>query len=81
MAKKSKLPKVLLSGAVLCGLAFGIALVVDLNTYQNHPEYSAAFSAYVLVRAVEFLLPGIVLLLLGIMIQKKMGVSSGDDLS
>jgi len=71
MGAKTILPKMLFIGAGLCGVAYVIALAIDWHTYLTHPEYSASFGAYVLVRSVEFLSPGVTMLVMGIVVRSK----------
>lgn len=61
--------KVLYILFIILVVVFFIFVFLDLRAYNK--TYSAPFSAYILVRALEFLLPALILLIINIFINKK----------
>jgi hypothetical protein len=51
--------RVLWGGAALCAVAFAVAISGDWAVARTHPEWSAPFSTHVLLRGVEFIVPGV----------------------
>ena len=67
--KKTTIYKILLSVSILLCVLFFVFVFIDFSYYNE--TYSAPFCAYLLVRAFEFALPSIIILLVAIGIKGK----------
>ncbi len=64
-----KKEKILYVVSVLLIVVFVVFTLIDYSKYDV--TYSAPFSAYILVRALEFVLPSIILLIIALIIRNK----------
>ena len=72
MSKSRKIVSlVLYVGAAGCVLGFLIAAGADWFIYQAHPEWSAPYYAYVLARALQFLIPAALALVAAWLVSRK----------
>ena len=67
--KKEKLPKLLFFISIILIIIFIISIIYDYSNYQL--SSSAPFYIFILVRAVEFLFPSLVLIIIGLFLKKK----------
>ncbi len=70
--KKENIYKILYVVSILLIIAFAIMLIVD---YYNYNTYlmSAPFYTFIIARAAEFIVPGLIVLVIGKVIKKKYG--------
>lgn len=66
--KKETMYKILFSISVLLLAAFVVKTIIDYITYSTTLN-SAPFSVFVLVNAIEFILPSVVLAVIGLFIR------------
>lgn len=64
------IPKFLFLGSIILIVLFIIFVSIDYSNYNNLFN-SAPFTAYVLIRSFEFILPSIILFTLGIVLKNK----------
>ena len=62
--------KILKIASIILLVVYGVFIVIDYRQYDSL-TFSAPFSAYILVRSLEFLLPSIILHGVAIIIEKK----------
>lgn len=68
--KKENIYKFLYAICILLIIVFGIIVVIDYLKY-NTINNSAPFYAFVIVRIVEFIIPGIICFIVGKLLKKK----------
>ena len=64
-----KKEKFLYGLSIVLLIVFIVFVIIDYSKYND--SYSAPFSAYILVRALEFVLPSIILFVVAKLISKK----------
>ena len=74
--KKKRGYQIFIAVTVLLMAGFGIGVGIDWSQYNPLAD-SAPFSVFVLVRALEFVLPGLVSLCVALVLRKKFNKSSG----
>ena len=70
LMKKKNIYKILYGLTLTLVLCFMIFVIIDFSCYDSL-TFSAPFTAYILVRGLEFLLPGIILFVIGFIIKRK----------
>ena len=76
---KKKIPLFLWIAAALLFVGFGIGVAADYQYYITEGIYgSAPFDLYILIRAIEFLLPAILCFIVGLVLRRKYSHSSGE---
>ena len=68
--KRSKICKLLYIAALLLALSFAVTFGIDAYRYSDYFG-SAPLYVYAIIRAVEFVLPGIIAFVIGIIISRK----------
>jgi len=71
MSKRQILARVLYILAAGCVLLFAALSAKDWHTYLAHPEWSAPYYAYVLMRGITLLTPAFILLVIGVVLDRK----------
>lgn len=80
MKKDAPLYKWLLLAAVLLALGFLAQVAVDYYRYQSSLN-SAPFRVFVLARALEYLLPGLLCLLAGLFLRKRAALTAAEGVA
>ena len=75
IAPSGLLARTFLWCAGLCVLVMSGLVLLDWRAYAAHPQWSASFDAYVLWRAVECLVPAVVLLAGALLVARRVGWS------
>ena len=71
MSKRQVIARVLYILAAGCVLLFAALSAKDWHTYLAHPEWTSPYTAYVVLRAVHWLIPAVVLLAVGLVIDRE----------
>ena len=69
--KKQDIYKILYAASILLIIAFVIISGIDYYTYCNTPAFSAPFYLFIIARAAEFLIPSIIVFIIGRAVKKK----------
>ena len=78
---KKNIHKILYIIAALLLMAFAISFGIDVYYYQNYGYMgSAPLDVYLLVRAIEFLLPSVILFTVSIICKRKLSKNKSKDL-
>lgn len=67
---KKKIYKIMFAISIIFIILYFIRLLVDYNNY-NPLFTSAPFYTYIIIRSLEFLLPTIIFLIIGLFLKKK----------
>ena len=78
---KKNIHKILCIIAALLLMAFSISFGIDVYYYRNYGYMgSAPLDVYLLVRAIEFLLPSVILFTVSIICKRKLSKNKSKDL-
>lgn len=69
--KKENIYKVLYAVSICLIVAFVIMVIVDKYIYHNTPVISAPYYLFIIVRAAEFIIPSIIVFIIGKVLKKK----------